>query len=597
MKKHTSLFLILAILFSCLTVLPVHAESSGTCGDNLTWTLDDNGTLTISGTGDMADYSSKNFPWYNERTRIKTLVIEDGVTSIGDNAFYSCYNLTNVSISNSVTSIGDHAFYGCDSLTSIDIPSSVINIGDLAFYGCDSLTSVMIHGSVTNIGDWAFCYCSSLTEIIVNENNTCYSSEDGVLFDKNKTQLIQYPAGKSEDYYSIPNGITSIADYAFFFCSSLTRVDIPNSITSIGKYAFSGCAALTSMSIPSSVTSIGDSTFCGCLSLKSVTIPDSVINIESCAFLYCSNLKIVTIPDSVTNIGNNAFSNCSSLTSVTIPDSVTNIADHAFADTGIYNNEENWHDGILYIDNWLICAKSDISEEYTIKNGSEHIADSAFYNCKNLTNVTIPDSVTSIGISAFRACDKLNDVYYYGTEEQWSKIAINTYNECLTNANIHFMKHIVTYDANGGTSAPAEQLKTVDEDLTLSSDIPTREGYIFLGWATSPSATAADYPAGGSFTLNADTVLYAVWDINTCTITYDPNGGTIHFEGAAAINEGSVLIQAIYNGNELTEWYEYPVSSNSDVIHVNSNFEPGSAKFMLWNNLEEMRPLTDAITQ
>ena len=230
------------------------------------------------------------------------------VTSIGEDAFENCDNLTSIEIPNSVTSIGSYAFYGCSSLTSIEIPNSVTSIGSYAFRSCDSLTSIEIPDSVTSIGDGAFYDCSSLTSI------------------------------------EIPNSVTSIGDWAFYDCSSLTSIEIPNSVISIGNYAFCSCDSLTSIEIPNSVTSIGSNAFADCESLTSIMVDENNENYKLIdGNLYSKDGKTLiqyaigktdtafTIPNSVTSIGSNAFRNCDSLTSVVIGDSVTSIDYYAFA--------------------------------------------------------------------------------------------------------------------------------------------------------------------------------------------------------------------------------------------------------------------------
>ena len=192
------------------------------------------------------------------------------VTSIGSWAFWKCTSLTSVTIPDNVTSIGNFTFHSCSDLTSVTIGNSVLNIMAGAFFRCSSLTSVTIPDSVTNIDIGAFVGCSSLTSIEVGKNNAEYSSEDEVLFSKNKTELIRFPAGKN-GHYTIPDNVTSIADTAFYHCSRLTRVTIPDSVTSIGYRAFKNCVSLTSVTIPDSVISIHDSAFEGCTSLKRIT--------------------------------------------------------------------------------------------------------------------------------------------------------------------------------------------------------------------------------------------------------------------------------------------------------------------------------------
>ena len=227
---------------------------------NLTWKLDADGTLTISGTGAMKDYdySANQSPVYNN-LKVKKVVIEDGVTSIGNWAFESCNNLISITIPDGVTSIGAYAFSNCWYLTNITIPNSVTSIENYAFRNCSSLTSITIPNSVTSIGSYAFSDCRSLTSI------------------------------------TIPDSVTSIEDGTFSYCRSLTSITIPDSVTSIGKYAFYDCSNLTSITIPDSVTSIG-----------------------YYAFRYCSSLTSITIPDSVTSIGNFAFNNCTSLQTISL---------------------------------------------------------------------------------------------------------------------------------------------------------------------------------------------------------------------------------------------------------------------------------------
>ncbi len=251
----------------------------------------------------MRDFDSYNTPWYKNREEINKVVIENGVTSIGQSAFWNCTSLTSITIPNSVTSIGQSAFRNCTSLTSITIPNSVMSIGNSAFENCSSLTSIIIPNSVTSIGIYAFDGCSGLTSI------------------------------------TIPNSVASIGNRAFHGCRSLTSITIPNSVTSIGNRAFDGCRGLTSITVEKGNSKYDSRDNCNAIietntnkliaGCKNTTIPNSVTSIGDRAFSY-TGLTSITIPNSVTSIGGYAFDACSGLTSITIPNSVTSIGDDAF---------------------------------------------------------------------------------------------------------------------------------------------------------------------------------------------------------------------------------------------------------------------------
>ncbi len=219
--------------------------------------------------------------------------IKSGTKVIATEAFYNCDGLTSVAIPDSVTRIGYYAFCECDKLTSVTIPDSVTSIGNSAFSWCTSLKSVAIGNGVTSIGGGAFSYCVGLENINVDSNNSNYCSVDGVLYDKNKTTIICYPAKKTNEKFTIPNGVISIGYSAFSGCASLKSVIIPDSATSIDIWAFSGCTGLTSVIIPDSVTSIEYGLFCDCERLASIVIPDSITYISEEAFWGCKNLTDV----------------------------------------------------------------------------------------------------------------------------------------------------------------------------------------------------------------------------------------------------------------------------------------------------------------
>lgn len=291
-RRIISLFLMLCVAVSLITAVPItiSAATNGTCGDNLTWALDDNGTLTISGIGDMT-----SSPWHNYEEIIHSVIINYGVTSICDNAFATC-GMTSISIPNSVTSIGDSAFNGCTRITKISIPDSV-----------------------TDIGDFAFGFCDSLIYISVNNNNNNYSSIYGNLYDKNQKMLLQYATGKKNNSFAIPDGVIGINVYALNRCKNLTKIRIPASIANIDVGTFAGCSNLNDITVDSSNANY--SSIDGNLYDKS----------KKTLIQYATGKKDTSfhIPNSVINIADNAFSNCI-LTSVSMPDSISNIGRHAF---------------------------------------------------------------------------------------------------------------------------------------------------------------------------------------------------------------------------------------------------------------------------
>lgn len=293
MRRVLSVVLSALLLISIipLTASAIAVVDSGTCGDNLTWTLDSEGILTISGNGAMYDFSSTNAqPWNSYKENIKSIVVEDGVTSIGKYAFYKCSNLEEINIPNSLTEIGVSALGHCYSLSEITIPDSLLSIGSDAF-DATNIETLEIPASVTFIGG-RLCAFGKLKKYTVAEENThYYSDKNGVLYNKDKTILIAYPEGAAETSFAIPDGVETIASHAFEGNLVLKEITMSDSVKTIEEFAFAQMPFVEKFIMSSSLENIGDSAFYYALALKELIVPSSVKNIGEWAFIELYSLK------------------------------------------------------------------------------------------------------------------------------------------------------------------------------------------------------------------------------------------------------------------------------------------------------------------
>ena len=486
--------------------------------DGLTWTLYEDGTLNISGTGEMRGYNAYSIKSPAcDNSNIKNVVIEDGITSIGSFAFYGC-SLTNIRIPGSVTSIGKYALDDCMSLTSVTIPGSVSSIGEYAFSDCRNLTDATILDGVTSIENRAFWGCSRLTSV------------------------------------TIPNSVTNIGESAFWHCSELTSVTIPDGVTSIEDYVFNGCYSLTSITIPNSVTSIGNYVFDGCGSLTSITIPDGVISIGNFAFSGCNELTSITIPDSVTSIGDSAFEECRILTSISIPDSVTSIGSSVFNDcffletislscksTLKRSDFEGKSKFVSYTPHTL--KKVEVKAETCTENGNKE-----YWTCEHcgkyfLSDDTNPETATAVELSetVIPASHKLTKVEAKdatcaedGNKEYWT---------CE-----HCKKYFLSDDTNPETATAVEQSETILPALNHKNAI--------IQNATEPTETEPGY-SGDRYCPDCDTVLekgYTYWvEDNLTWKLYED--GTLNISGTGTMKDydSDSNPSPIYNNSDVKE--------------------------------------------
>ena len=383
-----------------------------------------------------------------------------------------------------VTSIGDYAFDNCTFLTNITIPNSITGIGDGAFRSCATLANITIPNSVTNIGTHAFYRCISLTDITVETENERYADLEGVLYNKEQTELIYYPLGKKATSYSIPNGVTNIGISAFSSCTSLISITIPDSVTGIDSNAFSGCTSLTKIVIPDSVTSIGYGAFFDCASLTNVTISNGVTSIGSSAFSGCTSLANITIPNSVTNIGDYAFYRCTSLTDITVDAENEQYAD---LEGILYNKEQTV---ILYYP----MGKNEPA--YAIPNSVTNIGARAFSDCESLTEITIPDSVTTIESEAFSGCFSLTSITlpnsilrieeraFYGCTslvsvtipDSVTDIEEGAFENCSSLANVKLGSGLIRLGTNSFSGTDITEIVIPKSVTTMSSSWPILSG-------------------------------------------------------------------------------------------------------------------------
>ncbi len=371
---------------------------SGTCGAAVVWNLYEDGTLVISGEGNMYDkYSdSTKFPWHGSKNNIKSVIVKGNVQSISGGAFYKYPSIQNVTIADSVNYIGSSAFDGCVNLTDVRLPNRITEIKPGTFYGCTSLKKIVIPEGVKGISgvvstypsNGAFGYCTSLEEVILP---------------KSLTSINGFHDCTSLKSINLPDGLTAIAPLTFSGCSSLESVKLPNNLEVINYGAFEKCKSLSEINFPESISSIENNAFYGCSALKSLTFTHNIKSIGNASFSQCDSLKKITIPDTICEVGNNAFWYCSSLEEVTVEGNIE-FGEAVFA----YNDslaKVNINSSTIGVEMFKECP---LLSQVNIGDNVEEIGDRAFHNCDSLKSITIPGSVKSVG--GFSSCENLTDV-------------------------------------------------------------------------------------------------------------------------------------------------------------------------------------------
>ena len=554
MKKALALLALLAAACGLLafSAAAESAAASGICGENLTWTLDAAGTLTVSGTGAMKDYNYKGAPWYQSRDSIKAVVVESGVISIGE-----------------------YAFCDCDSLTSITIPASVTAIGGSAFSCCESLTDV----SITDLDAW----CR-----IDFENG----SANPMWYAKNI-----WLNGKKIVSVAVPEGVTEVKAYTFYGFKDLIQVTTLGGVTAIGKDAFSGCSSLTSITIREGVTAIGAGAFYGCSSLTGITLPEGVTSIGDYAFYWCSSLSSITIPESVTTIGDSAFSCCHSLSSITIPEGVTAIGEDAFSGCSrlkdVYITDLAAWCGIAFGNeeaNPLYQAENlylngELVEMLEIPEGVTVIQQRLFQNAACIQRVALPKGLKGVAANAFDGCTNLKEVFYAGSEAEWKALPIATGNDPLKNATIYYNSTLDDYYCRITVAVSEGGRVAVSANTVMAGDTVTVTATPYRGYALSAIYVDEEEISGDTFTVTGNHRVSAVFTRLPIV------GGNEDFrlEGITVLDGAGNPLQELPAERLLvTVTVRHLKESGSGTVMLAQYDEKGRYQGLLWLTLEEM---------
>ena len=536
----------------------------GYCGDpsvnggkNVTWSLED-GKLTISGSGAMANYSySTKAPWDAYKDDITSIAVENGVTTVGDYAFYNLGEVTSATLADSVTTIGSSAFYLCSSMASIKMSAGLTSIGSSAFWRA-GLTSIDIPAGVTSIGAGAL-QIFPLTSINVASGNTAYSSQDGVLFNKNKTTLIAYPLGKAGEYF-MPDSVTRIEESAFAFASGLSMVKLSAGLTSVNSSAFSQCTGLFTVVVPEGITAFFDFAFNGCPSLtvyyggteaqwKNIRFNSYNNSIQSPRKIYyramgtTGDVSYLFYNGTLTVYGNGDmadyeaqgapwFPYYTEITKIVVEDGVTSIGDYAF-------------------------DRCERASSITLSKDLTSIGEGAFQDCTSVTAMTIPAGVTSIGDKAFRHCTAMKTLTFTDNAPTMGDAFYN-----IPNLTVYYPAGDSSWDSvagkNYGNQYPVTWIATCGETHDFEN------GVISYIWTSNYSSCTAALTCGNS----------------GCMVSGSGNGKTVKStssrEEATCSKPGKTVYTAVFSAPYETQTKEVPIPATGE---HNYSKEVASAAF------------------
>lgn len=468
---------------------------------------------------------------FSECVSLKNVILPIDTENLPFGVFEGCTSLENINLPNKLKNIGENSFYGCSNLKCVLIPDSVVEIDENAFAYCENLEAVTFGKNMQFLGDGAFFGCLKLEKYIVNkDNNYYYAGDDGVLMNRDKSLLISYPSGNQSEIYKIPDSVVNVEDSAFRGNTKLSQITLSESMTFVGDNLFEGCEGLTCVNISANINSIGNF-----------------------AFAYCTNLERIVMSDNILKIGQNAF-----------------------YETAYYNNKANWEDSTgLYIGKYFIESDSSAMGTFNIKEGTECIADKAFYNSTRITKIYMPQSVHRIGDNILGTYTDMTIKCYNNTAAYKYAVSNNIPVDVVELSGTYYL---ITFNPNGGTLLNDTVLAEKRSNLS-TLPVPTRVGYTFEGWYTTSTFTKK---VTTSTVIRASVTYYAKWVAEGVTVSFDPMGGRTQYE-TLVVEKGNaleLLPEAEKEGFVFDGWYT--AKDGGEVYNVETMVENNITLYAHW---------------